>query len=132
MYAPRFPKPQTEGFFVVAWNVDTKELVALKRVAWPAANANAGHGAQRQIAGRGGAGAGGKAQAQMHVRSTLRLPPHEQPMVVEVEVVSDGYVGMSWKVGRVEVPATPVQEEEEYQQVVGTIAVEEVGAPKKG
>lgn len=131
MYAPRFPKPQTEGFFVVAWNVDTKELVALKRVAWPAASANAGHGGQRQIAGRGGAGPG-KAQAQMHVRSTLRLPPHEQPMVVEVEVVSDGYVGMAWKVGRVEVPATPVQEEEEYQPVVGTIAVEEVGAPKKG
>jgi len=73
--------------------------------------------------------AGPSGRGPPHIRSLIRLPPHAKVMNVDVEVVSDGYVGMVWKVGRVECPATPAPVEEEYLK---TIAVEEVGAPKKG
>jgi len=123
MYAPRFPKPQSEGFFIVASDAETHELVALKRVAWPMASGSSAQGGKAsQYAGPSGRG-------PAHIRSSIRLPPHAKAMNVDVEVVSDGYVGMVWKVGRVECPPTPAPVEEEYLK---TIAVEEVGAPKKG
>ncbi len=39
VYAPRFPKPQTEGWFVVACDVAADEVLALKRVGWAGAAA---------------------------------------------------------------------------------------------
>ena len=123
MYAPRFPKPQSEGFFVVASDVDTHELVALKRVAWPMVSGSSAQGGKAsQYAGPSGRG-------PAHIRSLIRLPPHAKAMTLDVEVVSDGYIGMVWKVGTVNCPPTPKPTEEDYLK---TIAVEEVGAPKKG
>jgi len=31
-YAPKFPKPKDEGWFLIVGEVESKELVALKRV----------------------------------------------------------------------------------------------------
>lgn len=92
MYAPKFPKPQTEGFFVVVSDAGTRGLVAIKRVGW-----NAG---------------------ERRVRCSVGLPVHEGVLGVVVEVVSDGYVGMEWGVGKVEVEATPVVREEEVGRMV--------------
>lgn len=33
-YAPKFPKPKDEGWFLIVGDVDNKELVALKRVSY--------------------------------------------------------------------------------------------------
>lgn len=88
MYAPRFPKPQTEGFFVVVSDPNKDEIVALKRVSWPSAERSRG-------AARDG---------KMSTRATIRLPESESERTLEVKVVSDGYVGMEWRLERVQVP----------------------------
>lgn len=125
MYAPRFPKPQTEGFFLVVSDAATKEIVAVKRVGWPAA-VNNGAGGKDAGANRRGTGR----SAEFKVRNVVKLPPHEQAMTLEVELLSDGYVGMVWRVGRVDVPATPVEVVEE-DEVPETILVQG-DAGKKG
>ena len=84
MYAPRFPKPQTEGFFVLVCNRGGDELLALKRVAWPGQD-------------------GGKTS----VKSAIRLPPSFGEREVDVLVASDGYIGLEWPVCVVKLPAAP-------------------------
>lgn len=83
IFAPRYPKPQTEGFFVVVAYAGTDEIVALKRVGWFDGSRNGGNHNQNhnQISnnnhsgsarggrgrGRGGArGGGGGAPQQQH------------------------------------------------------------------
>ena len=114
MYAPRYPKPQSEGFFVLALNRVTKELVALKRVSWSSATAKT-----TRDGGRSGA-------KDKRTRATIRLPWHDGPMVLDVRVVSDGYIHLEWVIKGVEVPKSEVEEDE-----VKTVSVEESGAPKK-
>jgi len=36
IFAPKFPKPQTEGWFVVVADVERDEVIAVKRVGWSA------------------------------------------------------------------------------------------------
>jgi antiviral helicase SLH1 len=86
MFAPKFPKPQTEGFFVLVSAQGGDDLVALKRVGWPAT-------------GRG---------SRMSTKVVVKLPQAVQDRKFEVCVVSDGYIGMEWKVDGVEVPSAPV------------------------
>ncbi|KAK8192746.1 putative steryl acetyl hydrolase mug81 [Zalaria obscura] len=90
MYAPRYPKPQTEGFFVIVSDPKTDEVVALKRVSWPTVDNGRGGHSNKPTA-----------------RAKIRLPPSENERLVEVTVVSDGYVGMEWKTAEVEIPAPP-------------------------
>lgn len=92
MHAPKFPKPQTEGFFVLVTDGARKQLVALKRISWPS------------VEHRSGA----VSSSRSHVRSVIRLPEHQKEMMLDVLVVSDGYVDMQWEVKGVEVPAAPV------------------------
>jgi antiviral helicase SLH1 len=87
MYAPRFPKPQTEGFFVLVSAAGTDELVALKRVGWPASAA--------------------AARGRMSVRSAIKLAASTEERKVDVLVMSDGYIGMEWAVKDVVVPGSP-------------------------
>ncbi|KAL2267588.1 hypothetical protein VTJ83DRAFT_4865 [Remersonia thermophila] len=107
IYAPRFPKPQTEGWFVIVADVARDEVLAVKRVGWQ---------------GRGGGNnkvveAGEKPVA----RAVVNVPPGGEGGVggevgpgekrkVDVLVLSDGYVGMEWRVEGVELPAAPVVE----------------------
>lgn len=94
MYAPRFPKPQTEGFFLVVSDPKKDEVIALKRVSW-----------QTKTDRKGGAATH---QGKPTSRSVIKLPPADEERTLEVKVVSDGYIGMEWKVTGVEVPLPPM------------------------
>lgn len=93
MYAPKFPKNQTEGFFVVVSDPAKNEIVALKRVSW----ASPQHG--------------GKSSPTPRSRSVIRLPEHDAVLKLDVAVVSDGYANLAWYVRQVEVPQTPFVED---------------------
>ncbi|KAK4495640.1 hypothetical protein PRZ48_012908 [Zasmidium cellare] len=90
IYAPRYPKPQTEGFFAIVIDTASGDILALKRVSWPAK-------------AKGGAAGGGRPSTKVSVR----LPESREERVLRVSVVSDSYVGMEWGVEGVEVPAPP-------------------------
>jgi antiviral helicase SLH1 len=111
IYAPRFPKPQTEGFFllVCATGPDGRDadLLALKRVAWPppASRVN-----------RNASGSSARSQrSPLSVKSTVKFPAALRDLVaasgsaqgsglkVNVVVVSDSYPGMEWRIGGVDV-----------------------------
>lgn len=96
MYAPRFPKSQTEGYFIILCKEDKDEILAIKRVGWNA------------TAGQSGVSRGGRLSA----RAVIKLPEEESGHVsdgrmVDVWVASDGYLGMLYKVKRVQIPDVP-------------------------
>jgi antiviral helicase SLH1 len=72
MFAPKFPKPQTEGYFVIVTESGKDELLALKRVGWPSG--------------------GGRPKTE----TTLALPPSGVGRVYSVTLMSDGYPGLEW------------------------------------
>ena len=92
MFAPRFPKSQTEGYFVILCKEARDEILAIKRVSWEA-----------------------NASGRVKAKTTMKLPGDEVGDMlggagkrkVDVWVASDGYVGMLWKVSNVEVPEPP-------------------------
>lgn len=100
IYAPRYPKPQTEGYFVIVSYAGTDEIVGLKRVGWSEPGASKG--------GRGGNNARG---AKLQGSARIRVPREAQGRKVEVSVLSDAYLGMKWKLGGVEVPSAPEVED---------------------
>ena len=107
VYAPHFPKTQTEGFFVLATNPRCHELIALKRVGWTASKASGGHG------GRG---------SRLSVTAMLKLPPtadNEESRKVDVHVLSDAYLGMSWVLPGVDIPKAPRAEALEDKKAIG-------------
>jgi len=91
MYAPRFPKPQTEGFFVVVFASGTDDLLALKRTCWFS-------------------GGAGSRTPRPTATAQIRLPADPNERLVDIIVMSDGYIGMQWRVDKVEVPKVPVVE----------------------
>jgi antiviral helicase SLH1 len=90
IFAPRYPKPQTEGFFLLVSDAATGEILALKRVSWPSAEKSRGGNANKPS-----------------TRSRIRLPESTKDRNVRVQVVSDSYIGMEWGVEDVEIPAPP-------------------------
>jgi antiviral helicase SLH1 len=102
MYAPRFPKSQNEGWFVVLCDKGRDEIVAIKRVGWSSSSGgNSGNGK-----GKGGIGSRPTAKA------VIKLPENEDGTFtdgrkVDVWVVSDGYLGMVYRVEGVKVPDAP-------------------------
>ena len=90
MYAPKFPKPQSEGFFVLICEVGRKDLVALKRVSW----ASTGTAQNRK-------------GSQSTAKSVIRLPQSRKTRMMDVSVLSDGYIGMEWNLKGIEVPKAP-------------------------
>ena len=124
IFAPRYPKPQTEGFFLVLSYTSTDEIIALKRVNWadptrsgPGGRGRGGRGGQKQIAASG-AGAGADAErrnrdavgggARLHASARMSLPPETQGKKVDVSVYSDSYIGMKWSIEGVDIPLAPV------------------------
>lgn len=97
MYAPRFPKSQTEGWFAILCKEDRDEIVAIKRVGW------------------GSGGNGGDSvnllNGRQSARSVIKLPDEEgvvgEGRKLDVWVVSDGYLGMAYKIKGVEIPDPP-------------------------
>ncbi|KAL2166430.1 hypothetical protein VTG60DRAFT_2783 [Thermothelomyces hinnuleus] len=106
IYAPRFPKPQTEGWFVAVGDLARDEVLAIKRVGWrPGGGGGGGNGKE-----------GRRAVVEVGERPTARtvvqVPvvkegEEEEGRKVDVLVLSDGYVGMEWTFTGVELPAAP-------------------------
>ncbi|TVY15045.1 putative helicase [Lachnellula arida] len=89
MYAPRFPKSQTEGWFVLLCKEDRDDIVAIKRVGWSS-------------------GGNGRGPARLSARAVIKLPIDGDSgggaRKLDVWVVSDGYLGMVYKIEGVEIP----------------------------
>ena len=124
IYAPRYPKPQSEGFFVVVADRARDEVLALKRVNWPStstadstssASTSSGSGGKAASAGKGkGKGKEGKlaTTTTTTARAVFKLKPETRERKLTVCVVSDAYVGLQWEV-EVDVPAVPLVEDDE-------------------
>ena len=106
VYAPKYPKPQSEGFFIVAADVATDEILALKRANWPSNNADIG-GRKGDRPRDNRIGKAGQATAKVLVK----LEPQSVERKLKIRVISDAYIGMKWEVD-VEVPAVPTVEED--------------------
>ena len=93
IYAPKFPKPQTEGWFVIVGDLKTDEIVAVKRVGWSA-------GGGKTVA------VGSRPTAKASIK--LPEPKDSQARKFDVLVVSDGYCGLEYRNLGVEIPGLPV------------------------
>lgn len=100
IYAPRYPKPQTEGFFLVVHDAGNGEIYAMKRVSWPSPEKSGGGGGSGGRGGRGGSN-------RLNTKSSVKLPEAFEERNVKVLVVSDSYIGMEWTVENVEIPPVP-------------------------
>jgi antiviral helicase SLH1 len=89
IFAPRYPKPQTEGFFLLVTQDGSDEIAALKRIGWPSGNKAKSDGS-----------------AKLSIRSSIKLAEHTG-MAVTIRIISDSYVGMEWIVSKCQIPAPP-------------------------
>ena len=95
MFAPKFPKPQTESWFVVVGSVARDEVVAVRRVGWKAG------------VGKATVDVGSRPTA----RAVIKVPEEAlrgSDRKLDILVVSDGYVGFEYRVMGVELPLPPV------------------------
>ncbi|KAI9836113.1 MAG: hypothetical protein M1819_001729 [Sarea resinae] len=90
IWAPKFPKPQSEGFFIVVADSAKDEIIALKRANWPPEEKMRNGSSARPTS-----------------RSVIKLPESNVERKLDVLVVSDGYLKMVWKVENVDVPSPP-------------------------
>ena len=94
IYAPKFPKSQTEGYFVlVAEKEKPHEIMALKRANWPSSQ-------QAGDARRG---------RKLESTVSIKLEEVDVERKLSVTVISDAYPGMEWKVEDVVMPARQIQ-----------------------
>jgi antiviral helicase SLH1 len=84
MYAPKFPKKQTEGFFVLVSRQGNGELLALKRVAWPT------NGPRKKVA-----------------KVRISLLENTVASKLQVLTMSDGYIRLEWELSEVVIPPAP-------------------------
>ncbi|KAI9683875.1 MAG: hypothetical protein M1829_004209 [Trizodia sp. TS-e1964] len=101
MWAPKFPKPQPEGWFVILTEASTSEIIALKRVGWQAGT-SAAMGEKGTSRGRN-EGERGLLKAQ----ATLKISQSAKARKMDIYVVSDGYIALTVHIRGVEVPAAP-------------------------
>jgi antiviral helicase SLH1 len=104
IFAPRYPKPQNEGFFVILSYSSTDEIIALKRVGWSDPTRSGG------ARGRGGRNTGG-GNSRLQASTKISFPPEAQGKKVDVAVHSDSYPGMKWSIEGIEVPEAPMVED---------------------
>jgi antiviral helicase SLH1 len=119
VYSPRFPKPQTEGFFLIVCSALSNgmdgELLGLKRVSWPPVSKRNGNGNGKGKDNHGaGSSRGGPVSdnkgGMLTVRSNVKFPEgilagptSTSTARVNIRVISDSYIGMAWTVSNVEV-----------------------------
>lgn len=119
VWAPRFPKPQTEGFFVIIADQSADDILALKRIGWAgAAQQSAASNKSRNSAGKNSSGGSGSStsanqQPSLTTRAVFQLAPEKAVRKVEVLVLSDAYIGMIWHAGTIEVPGAPYSSPDE-------------------
>lgn len=93
IYAPKYPKPQTEGWFVIVCDKAKDEIIAVKRVGWSQ-----------------GPGQSVKAGSRPSAKTVIKLPEPDQNgkgSKVDVLVLSDGYINMQYELLGVDIPALP-------------------------
>ncbi|KAI1747940.1 Sec63 Brl domain-containing protein [Xylaria castorea] len=93
IFAPKYPKPQTEGWFVVVCDKAKDEIIAVKRVGWSQ-----------------GPGQSTKVGSKPTAKTSIKLPEPDQNgrgRKVDVLVLSDGYIGMQYELLGVDIPALP-------------------------
>ena len=94
VYAPRFPKPQTEGYFVLASRDGASEdLVALRRANWPASE---NEGSRARSSGK---------SSKTENRVRIKVPEWKSNNKIHIMVMSDVYPGMSWELKDIMIPA---------------------------
>ncbi|KAK4193859.1 putative helicase [Podospora australis] len=105
IYAPKYPKPQTEGWIVIVGDLERDEVVGVKRVGWSGRQNKQrdDNGQQRAVVEVGD---------RPSARVVMKVPEQDngEGRKLDVIVVSDGYVGMEW-VLRVDIPAPPKVED---------------------
>jgi antiviral helicase SLH1 len=101
VWAPRFPKPQSEGFFIIITEQGADEVLALKRVSWGEELVTA---SDSRAHGRSSSSKGSQART---TRAVFRLAPDKVTRRVEILVLSDAYIGMVWRAGAFDVPGAP-------------------------
>ncbi|QKX60229.1 uncharacterized protein TRUGW13939_07372 [Talaromyces rugulosus] len=106
IYAPRFPKPQTEGYFLIITGETNGELIALKRVSWSSKNNGGNNNRNRNVSKKSHG-------PVVMARATVKFqddPAYASGSVrkVNVRVISDAYVGMEWTLNGIEVPIVDV------------------------
>ena len=152
IFAPKFPKPQTEGYFLVVTTAKTDgsdgDLLALKRVSWPPVNRNGpdsstANGSRNRHTNNNNNNKSGNAPPS--VRSSVKFPEAllEQYFSssdsgsasrVNIRVISDSYLGMEWTLSNVEVQLAldkGKQKEKEIETQTQTLP-EGAGVPDKG
>ncbi|KAI1497345.1 Sec63 Brl domain-containing protein [Biscogniauxia marginata] len=93
IFAPRYPKPQTEGWFVIVCDLGKDEILAIKRVGWsqgPGQSVNTG--------------------SRPTAKAVIKLPGPDKDgngRKVDMLVISDAYVGMEYRMLGVDIPALP-------------------------
>ncbi|KAK5998394.1 Meiotically up-regulated gene 81 protein [Cladobotryum mycophilum] len=112
IFAPKFPKSQTEGWFVIVADRARDEVIAVKRVGWSNLADKSG---QKKALGQG---------SFPSARAVLKLPEAKQTRKLDVIVVSDGYIGLEHQVLGIDIPAPPavdddVDKKKQAQQVSG-------------
>ncbi|TGJ82474.1 hypothetical protein E0Z10_g6295 [Xylaria hypoxylon] len=93
IFAPKYPKSQTEGWFVVVCDKSKDEIIAIKRVGWSQ-----------------GPGQSVKVRSKPTARTVIKLPEPDKygnGRKVDVLVLSDGYIGMQYEALGVDIPALP-------------------------
>ncbi|KAI1115957.1 Sec63 Brl domain-containing protein [Nemania sp. NC0429] len=93
IFAPKYPKPQTEGWFVVVCDKARDEIIAVKRVGWS-------QGPNQSV----------RVGSKPTAKTLIKLPEPDQAgngRKVDVLVLSDGYIGMQYEVLGVDIPALP-------------------------
>ncbi|KAF4126820.1 antiviral helicase SLH1 [Geosmithia morbida] len=100
MYTPKFPKPQNEGWFVLVADAGKDEIIAVKRAMWSTGPGNNSEARKKLQPG-----------ARPSARAVIKLPDLEGRKV-DVIVVSDGYVGLEYRIEGVEIPAAPTVDDD--------------------
>ncbi|KAI1431506.1 Sec63 Brl domain-containing protein [Xylaria sp. CBS 124048] len=93
IYAPKYPKPQTEGWFVIVCDKAKDDIIAVKRVGWT-------QGPNQSV----------KVGTKPTAKAVIKLPEpykHSNGRKVDVLVLSDGYIGMQYEISDVAIPALP-------------------------
>jgi antiviral helicase SLH1 len=113
IFAPRYPKPQTEGYFLLVSDAASGDVLGLKRVSWPSPDKlRSGNNNQ-------GPGSGGSNPSRPSTRASVRLPESKSERTVKVKVVSDSYLGMEWEIEDVKIPAKEVVMSQTVEAPVG-------------
>lgn len=97
-YAPKYPKPQNEGWFVLVCDVARDEVIAIKRAGWSQ-----------------GPGKSVKVDSRPTAKVSLKLPEPSRDgkgRKVDVIVLSDTYVGLEHRLMGIDIPALPVVDDE--------------------